>query len=224
MVSSAGNLALRAKMKATRDEYVAKKKSLNTTQVRQVKKIIDKVGETKHHTLVTGLTSVDALTPHNVCLSLVSQGDNDSQRNGDKIDVKNLNIRLRMLYPNNTASDPLNSNFRVMVIQDKNYNTASAVTALHVLTAVTNTSQRNVDHLKSKVVLFDKLYQLDRAGPTAKTVIIKPNLKFLKRGIQYAVSSTTDQTGGIYLLIINDQNSVTDNQIEYSARMTYTDK
>ena len=200
------------------------KPNLNRGQVRQVKKIIDKEGETKHHTLIRPPTTIDVNAPYNDCISLVSQGDNDSQRNGDKIKIKNINIRMRCYIQGATASDPRVTAFRFMVVQDKAYNTAAAITLANLTTALSVTSQRNVDHLKTLVVLYDKVVTLDIAGPSAKTFVIKPNLKYLKREIQYTAASPQNQTGGLYLVIYNDSNSTVDPGFEFSSRITYTDK
>jgi len=200
------------------------KPDLNAGQVRQVKKIIDKAGETKHHTLVQGITTIDAANPHNTCLSLVSQGDNDSQRNGDKIRIKNIKILIRAYIQGSDANSPKTTAFRFMVVQDKAYNTASALTLAQLTTAVAVTSQRNVDFMKTLVVLYDKIITLDIASDSAKTFWIKPNLKFLKRDIQYAAASSENQTGGLYFVIYNDSNATVDPAFEYSSRITYTDK
>lgn len=203
---------------------VPPKSNLNRGQVRQVKKIIDKEGETKHHTLIKAPTTIDVATPYNDCISLVSQGDNDSQRNGDKIKIKSINIRLRCYILGSSASDPRVTAFRFMVVQDKAYNTAQQVTLSDLTTAISVTSQRNVDHLKTLVVLYDKVVTLDLAGPSAKTFVIKPNLKYLKREIQYTASSAINQTGGLYLVIYNDSSTPNKPGFEFSSRITYTDK
>lgn len=220
------NISLGSKKQsaAVKKIFSSAKPPLSGKQVKQVKKIIMKEGETKHHTLVTGLTTVDIATPHQALMTIIDQGQLDTNRNGDKLTLKSINVRMRALILDTTADSPYYCTFRVMIVQDKSYNAGGSLTLSQLLSASTTLSQRNVDYLKTLVVLYDKLINLERQGPMSRSFSFKPNLKFLKRDIQYVAAGATAQTGGIYIVVINDTNSATDPRIEYTTRVTFSDK
>lgn len=206
-------------------------KPLNPVQRRQIKKILAKDLERKHHTKDQVWVSFDTFTPRQYLLTAIAQqtvAGNDQTRVGDQLKIKSLVIRIAFNHGINLTTSPIISTWRVIVLQDKSYNATGVLDDAQVFTNDPNAvipsvlSARNVDHVSTKIILYDKLFTTSPYQP-AKAFIIRPKLKYMKKEINYNAGSTTAQEGGLYLVMYNDTNATTDPYVTFQSRIYFTD-
>lgn len=149
-----------------------------------------------------------------------ASGLGDDERVGDKIFVTSLSFTFT-LRRNNAGDIPT---IRVIGIWDK-LNTISSVSQLFIASSgnsFTYLSEYVVDDRAAFSVLFDKLYQLDSAGPNNITRRIK---KTINKTTQFEASTTTITKGLLRLIFIasTDSAQATKPLIQGYTRVRYTD-
>jgi len=212
-----------------------------------VNKAIKKAEEPKHHDLSDSKDTIWDAAPINLHISGIPQSagaSTDQTRVGDKVKISAINIRMKVnLRISETPSDNAQTaNWRVMVVQDRNYNTSTTGVA-PVAGGATVTlnqllingpegfgpsilSQRNVDHLQNLVVLYDKTFSTQFFNVPNKFINIKPNMKYCKREIQFSNGSNiTNVTNGIYLLVFSDSEPTPalDALVYFQSRVLFRD-
>jgi len=205
---------------------------LNPIQRRQVKKLVEQPMEHKHHTVDAVYTQMDFATVRQYLLTAVPQVaaiGNDQTREGDQITLKSIDVRLLLQNGINLTTSPPGTTWRIVIVQDKNYNSSGTINPLEVFNEDTNStlagwsSHRNVDHLGTKIILYDKTFVTSIYTNNDRMIHVKPNMKYCKKTIQYNAGSTTNQEGGIYILLMNNSNATIDPYFTFQSRITYTD-
>lgn len=174
----------------------------------------------------TGATTLLSHSP------AISQGTGIANRIGDKIKLKDLNLRMHFATPST-----YNSFVRVLIVQYKEQDGRDLVAA-----DVMNTSAGygpirplhppQVLHEKVRV-LFDKVYQVESTGNVTadenhKVVVIKKRLGYVQSYLRNAAAGTYADiaTNGTYLLLFGSQDAAATNRcilrdIQWS--LTYED-
>lgn len=148
-----------------------------------------------------------------------SSGLGDDERVGDKIVITSLAFRFS-LQRNNAGDFPA---VRILVIWDKlNLVTALSDMLITGAGAFAYLSQMSIDRRADFLVLKDKTYQLDSAGPNdiTRSMVVK-----LNKTTQFASSTTTITKGVLRLVMIASTDPTATNRpiLEGYTRIRYTD-
>lgn len=209
---------------------------------KQVKKIEKKDREVKYFDLDVYSDIYDG-TPINRLICQIPQGITDSERIGDRVHLRMINLRLGLVLvtddTNPTLAEfPFDGGWRVMIIQDRSYNTSTngpfgeATIPLNQLLKNDPTtgapgvySQRIIDHLQTLVVLYDKYFTTFQIQKNRVLVNINVPMKWCKRQVQWAnASALTQITNGVYIVVFNTCSSTTTKpHIETQIRVLYDD-
>lgn len=238
--------------------FASSMKGRATQQVNAVKaiahkeavKVQRKASEPKHFEVVEtkNFATLNAATsPRIMHISGIPQSagaSTDTTRIGDKVKIRKINLRMIL---NNIGSDIQadnddNQTYRIMVVQDRDYNTSTSGVApvaggavitpaqllvddpLFPTTKGGIISQRNVDHLQTLVVLYDKCFTTQYLCKSNYMLNINPKLKYCKKEIQYSNgSSVTNVTNGIYLMIWSSSTKTTPGLLNWQSRILFSD-
>lgn len=193
-----------------------KKPSVVATVKNEVKKVLDKKVEKKYFDVVNAgsLTNVTAINK----FSGVPQGQNDSQRIGDKLTLRNLQYTMEM-----SCADTFNR-IRITIIRwnrDDNSDVVSAGRVYQNL-GLSLHSPFNFDSLRKGdfTILYDKVHNLV-FGQSNTIKNVKKLIK-VKSGINFNAGGTTGE-GHLYSLLTSDSGAATHPAINEYTRITYTD-
>lgn len=205
----------------------------------EINKMLKKAEEYKQYVGTASATAVyDGAGSIITHLTPITQGATDSERVGDKLNVKSLQIRLTM-YNGSGASSNVYTNFRVFVFQYKDEDNTPAINQIFLSSnanggATQGTmSARHIDFLTIYTKLYDKHFHVEggRAdannfsptGQLSKTVFINVPMKYVQKKLSYQAGSP-NCNNGIWLLITTDQATATINPlVSYDWNVRYTD-
>lgn len=174
------------------------------------KDVINLYAEKNYHdtTLSENVGSAGSITN----LSDMGQGDTAILREGDKVRLKNLELRLAV-----TADDATNI-FRCVVFRDISSN-GSAPTVSNLLGGVQQ-SMNNVNVSARFKILYDRTFYLSTSGSN----VIKGIVKYIPINATqtFSGSSTAPYHNAVYLLMISDS-TVGGPAVEGEARVRYLD-
>lgn len=206
------------KSKPRRKFFRKKGRKLTKTQRKQVKQIISSVQEHKIFDTVNATTVSYAGSV--IPLSDIPIGTSDLGRIGDQIVPTSLEMRFNWF-----AADSTNFCRAILFRWMPSFGTDPPAPG-DILELVSSTNAVNSpirqDTRNYFNVLMDKTWSLVLSGDT----VIKDfrrTMKMAKRKIQYISNSTTDQTGGIYMLFITDSSLTAHPAINYYFRLRFTD-
>lgn len=193
-----------------------KRPTVKSTVKKEVSKIMNKKVEKKYFDVnnAGSLTNVTAINK----LSGVPQGQNDSQRIGDKLSLRNLQYKMEL-----AGADAYNR-IRVTIIRWNRDDNNHVVTSGGVYQALGLSlhSPFNFDALRKGdfTILYDKVHNLVlNQSNTIKN--INKTIK-IKSGINFNAAGTTGE-GHIYSLLTSDSGGVAHPSINEYSRITYTD-
>lgn len=210
-------------------------RKLTKVMKKEVKQIIAVKQELKYFAPLIGGTAITS-TAIQTLMNTISQGDNDSQRNGDKV---MMSPGFWVTY-NITPGDQFNF-VRVLIFQWKPVSgTSSYIPTIAdiVLNGSSSfpdfTSQYNHDKRTQYRILYDKVSRVVGNGSSAlinapftdlSTVFIKTYVKIPFRQVQYQAGTNDNLTNGIYLVLISDSAiaSIVHPNLSMTYKMTYTD-
>lgn len=145
-------------------------------------------------------------------LSVVSQGNNNQNRQGDVISPTSLKLRLTAsIHASATATQ-----LRVILFKSK-------TTAITTVTQIINTAAINAfkaeDYRYISKILYDKVFQLDSVN--------RPEMflhKYIKLGgiMGYPGSTTTPNRNGVSILLISDE-AANVPLVAYTSRLHFKD-
>lgn len=167
--------------------------------------------ELKHHDVVENRRELfnSFLSTAMYNLTSISQGTQDTQRIGDRIQLKSILVRLLLQY--NTNPQDRTPLIRIIVFQWKEDNGAVAPLPQNILQSATGGVPGDVlrpytlDTNQTYKVLFDKIFSLSiNAGSDTIVSDIYINKKFGKL-IEYSNAVTTG-TNQIYLMAVTSDN------------------
>lgn len=197
------------------------KKNTKVATKTYVKKILHKTNETKYYELGATPGNVD-FNGSLVLLTGLSQGTTDSQRIGDKINLRAFKIHYQLL-----VGDAYNT-FRIIIFQWKPNTQLVTPTVANILVGTTvgtvNAPLANYvwDYQNQFIVLYDKLHVLDALNMSTKAYRKTVKLKFAKKTIEYYAASTA-ASNHLYMLCISDSGAAAHPTIQYQTRVMYDD-
>lgn len=203
-----------------------KKKSagLNSKQIATVKKIIAKntSSELYHHDHTLNVTNLSGFT-NLADLTIVTQGNNDTDRQGDKIMMKSLFARFSL--ENLDAAE--NHNVRVVVYQNLEDNLTGNLDLTDLLQNSTtmstdiNSYYQLDKHARFKV-LYDKMFALPFAGQPGSLRNIKiaiPQSKFAMKNIEFT-NTASSGVGKLFMLYCST-GGLNDVELKGHTRLRY---
>lgn len=203
-----------AKRTFRRKKKFSRKPSKRLT--RAVKTIITKSSEKKTK-VYQNTTTVDN-TGYLLKLNEISQGDGDSNRNGDQVCIRSVQINFNAYLADTT-------NFvRFIAFQWYPSSSLAYPGIGDILVDSINypfMSPYNHDKRFMFKILRDKLVKLDTDNPTQ---MVKFFIKGgFKRKIQFIETSSVNYTNGIYILMVSDSSAATHPTVLYSGKLNYSD-
>ncbi len=196
-------------------EYNADKRKLD--KVSKKVNTLYKAIETKFHeftaTHVTGYSAAIS------SLNEVPQGATDISRNGDKIFIKYVDIRMF------AAIGALDTTARVIVLWDKMNTTTNGGEVLNRnASGLAPLSHNLYDFRKNYTVLYDRMFELD--GVRADQMVWRKIIK-VRKATQYAAGTANIESGVLKLFVwsqIPDGNPAADKlTFEFVSRIYYLD-
>lgn len=153
---------------------------------------------------------------------IVNQGDEDIQRNGDAIFMKNMLIHCSIMQQGSGNQDIV----RIILFYDKENKVASVSDFWDgTYLGITNAPQgfKNHDKRFQTNVLLDRIFTINNNAQSIKH--FTKNLKINKR-VQYDAGSNTIQTGSLKLFMITSNPGTTNPdipKIDFTARCNFLD-
>jgi len=167
-------------------------------------------------------------------------GDTDVSRTGNRVLPRYFSLHMQIRQDVTTTTK--HATHRVIVFRYWGEVTSSAspnVTANEVLSTTGNTfaplshlNQRNVgpkgDRQRRIEILRNEQFSLDQVGVTFKDIVYNIEMngksKAQKEHMEwYGTATAQPISGGIYVLVINDNNVSTDQTYKFEAKITYYD-
>lgn len=203
-----------------------KEAPLNNKQKKEVKQIVG-IQQEKKYTLAWD--SLSPTTTPNLVGPLVIpiQGDTDTERSGDRIMIKSVEVRQKM-----ACGDTTNM-IRVIFFQWRPSvppTIAGQILQADPITAsITVLSVYSKDFYPDFKILYDKTHRLAGNGTAnypATNITTNYEHFFLKRfnkQIQYAAGGIVNSTNNIFLLIVSDSGALPNPTYSFDMRINYTD-
>lgn len=181
-------------------------KSLVKTVRKVAKEVIQRSLETKFHNYAAASAGIDSAG--NIWdVSVISQGLLDSNRVGDTISPKSMNIRLNIQPPTN---GPWYEMRLVLFIYKDVYDGVSGVptasdlfNSSYVGTNNATNAPRNMDQLMSFHILYDRTFEVT---PQRGNISVQFTRKITKK-LQYLAGSNAYGTNKIFLLAVSNDTS-----------------
>ncbi len=182
--------------------------------VKHLKKIVNVEYKTIDATIDQAVSSAGNVIP----LTLCAAGDDFNTRDGRRIKVLSISLRLHMLI-HASATDTI---LRMILFRTKN-NQAAVPATTDVLQTVSETSfPEAATHQNSFVILNDRMIALTSVNDTIKTYRLS---KQLTSHVDYSGTAATEANmgrGGLYLLLITNE-ATNAPQVEGSTRVKFVD-
>lgn len=174
---------------------------------------LHKESEKKFWAVVRTPTSVD-FSGAVYDLSLVPQGDTDSSRDGDQIEIESIDFAF------NLATGDAQQLMRLLLFCWKPNNVPSVTSILLGTGSTEAPLQRyNTDQRQQYTVLHDELFNLN----TVSTPTIARQVRLNARRYAQFIAGSTAGTNHIYVLIVSDSGAVTHPTIAYCSKLQYFD-
>lgn len=174
-----------------------------------VKKVIN--GQMEKHAYQASINSTINSTGTIFDLSAITQGDTAAERDGDRLTIKSLSLKMGII-----AGDPTNF-MRVIIFQWLQNSATVAPSVINIFPAVFVTQPYSFGSPYSKpdagytfIPLYDKTFVVSSTDNVRFNIKLTPkNFKRkAKAFIQYNPASTTG-TGKLYMCAISDSGAVT---------------
>uniref|UniRef100_UPI004048507D hypothetical protein n=2 Tax=Gammaproteobacteria TaxID=1236 RepID=UPI004048507D len=149
------------------------------------------------------------------CLSLVPQGDLDTNRNGDHIRATSVLLNL-----STSLRSTANCGYRIIVFQWNGDSTNSPPTMAAVLEQTNFNSMLSHDYRSRMAILHDSFFVLDQYNPTHQ---IQFKAKLPHQQIQF-VGATTQHQHGVWIAMLSTLAAADDPPgFTYTSRLNYSD-
>jgi len=194
-----------------------KRYGLNTTEKGQVKSMVknqlSRVIETKYvdSNYNSGFDSSGTIQ---ILSNIITQGDTDSDRIGDKLLMRNLSIRGYASY-----GDTVNV-MRVILFQWKLSNASVTPTITDILQTAHRFSHYNHDKKAQYSILYDQTFNLDDSN--RRQILIKKSIRPKIKKLQLE-GAGVNGINHIFLLGISDSGGVPNPAVQLDFRLTFKD-
>jgi len=134
-----------------------------------------------------------------VTLNSISQGDTDTTRDGDALNLKSLSIHYEL------DATSASNGVRIIIFKD-HQNSISAVSDVMASTGLTTSYLEHAvwDNRRRYKVIFDRIWRLDAVYSQVEVGKINVNLKGLRT--QYLSGTTTITTGALKMILLSNVN------------------
>jgi hypothetical protein len=200
---------------------------LSKTALGQVRSLLSRAQEHKFFDSKEYAQSATT-TPTQLAISAVPQGDTDSTRDGDQINLKSLWVKFETYLQGAGGTNDFTDQIRLMIYRYHPMSSGSVpvpATVLQDLSVAQSATMTPTtwDNRKDFTVVLDKTFNLSGNGPsdlgyTAKFVWKEPGIP-----AHFSAGSTTLQTNGLFALIMSDSLVATHPQFNLYTRVEYTD-
>lgn len=197
-----------------------KNRSVKQTTVRRI--VRDVVNSTIEHKMITALTNGTIMVTAGVLFPItqsIIQGDNVSQRSGNVITVKDIDMQW-------STNSPVGATItRFILLSDTMANTGIALAVTDVLAAATYNSGYNLLNLqKNRFKIYKDEFIASTVLSATQKVVRTHHIRVSKKVYYNNVASTSDANGkgAIYLLVISDATAVSD-AFDWRYQLQYTD-
>lgn len=193
-----------------------KQKGLNKKEKKQVKSIINQGRENKYLDVLIDASNLATGVVYS--LADVPQGDTDTTRDGDQLVQRAMRIKGRALVADTT------NQVRMIVFRWKQ-NTVPVVgdilSASYIGTVYAPLSPYHHDGRSNFTVLYDKIFHVGtyniQKGFDTKWMNLRNNKQYFSAG------ASTSSKHCIYALVITDSTAVSNPNITFVSRLTFTD-
>jgi len=167
-------------------------------------------------------------TPTQLALSAVPQGDTDSQRDGDQINLRALWIKFETYLQGTGGTNDFTDQVRLVIYRFHPMSTGSTPVPATVLQDLSVAQSATMtaftwDNRKDYTVVLDKTFNLSGNGPSDFGYTTKFNWKAPGIPSHFSSGSTTLQTNGLFAMIMSDSLVATHPQFNIYTRVEYTD-
>jgi len=191
-----------------------------------------------------GATQLDPFSvnpPQFQCVNMIAAGDDDNQRTGKRINLKNIRIRGEFSIPTSNTTAP-STRCRAVLVYDKSNNEQAAQSGplLRDIFALSSTvgSATNVSSLSNTLVSSRSRFTILRdenitLGPWVAPSFGAPTVHswdwyISLKGLQSQYSSTSagiPYNGGLYMIVLGDEPSAANGNFActYSSRIRFSD-
>lgn len=219
-------------------KVTTKKDIIQDKKINKLMKLVKKV-ETKYFDLQSSVVQDIVRTPNVYNLSNIAQGNDISNRVGDKVYPKWLLMDYQV-YVGNPI--PQLANIRIVILQDRFQNgtdpTFSGSDNSVFETPVAGIGETLVPRLKTNLkqfkILYDKVHELATINSAATTSYAtgKPYVHHkirlpLKGSINYdstAGADASNKEDNLYMMVLSNNNTATNINFNFYSRLAYTDQ
>jgi hypothetical protein len=167
-------------------------------------------------------------TPTQLAISAVPQGDTDSTRDGDQINLQSLWLKFNCYLQGTGGTNDFTDIVRLVVYR---YHPMSSGTVPVPATVLQDLSvaQSAVmtpftwDNRKDYTVLLDHTFDLSGNGPSQVTKLFHVKWKTPGLPAHFSAGSTTLQTNGLFAMVMSDSLVATHPQWNFYSRVVYSD-
>lgn len=167
-------------------------------------------------------------TPTQLAISAVPQGDTDSTRDGDQINLLSLEIKFETYLQGTGGTNDFTDQVRLMVYRWHPMSTSSQPVPASVLQDLSVTQSATMtlctwDNRKDYTVILDKTFNLSGNGPSDIGFRTKFTWKTPGIPAHFSAGSTTLQSQGLFALIMSDSLVATHPLFNFYSRLVYSD-
>jgi len=167
-------------------------------------------------------------TPLQLAISAVPQGDTDSQRDGDQINLRRLWIKFETYLQGIGGTNDYTDQVRLTVYRWHPMSASTHPVPADVLQDLSVAQSATMtpftwDNRKDYTIILDKTFNLSGYGPSDFGYTTTFNWKEPGIPAHFSAGSTTLQTNGIFAIISSDSLVATHPQFNLWTRVEYTD-
>lgn len=190
-----------------------------------VKKQIHKDDETKYFDATTsaGIGLYDTVSTAGTLyeLSIPTQGAGDSNRIGDKLELRGLRLRLAF-----QPGDSVNL-LRMIIFQYRGNSTLHTPAINEVIQSIyvgvdSPLAPFTHDYKNQFGILYDKTYALSSAATPLIVINKKIKLKYAKKQVAFTAASTNG-SNKLYMILVSDSSAIPHPQVNFISRLFYDD-
>jgi hypothetical protein len=208
-----------------------KKKGMNRSQqpvtMQQVRSLIAVAQEFKFFDSKVYATATTS-SGQQYAVSAIPQGDTDSNRDGDQVNLQRLEIYFATFLQGTGGTNDFTDTVRLIVYRWHPMSTAAAPVPANVLqdTSVAESiamSNYSWDNRKDYTILFDKHFDLSGNGPSQLSCTLKKTWKPPGLPAHFSAGSTSLQSNGIFVIVASDSLVATHPLFNLYVRTVYSD-
>lgn len=206
----------------------AKPKASRPVTLQQVRDIVRVAQEYKFFDSKVYATAISN-TGSQYALSAVPQGDTDSTRDGDQINLHSIELKVEAYLQGTGGTNDFTNQVRLILYQWHPMSTGSQPTVADILQDSASVAQSPTmsnykwDNRKDYTIVLDRTCNLSGNGPSDEGYYFKKLWKVPGMPAHFSNGSTTLQSNGLFLYIASDSLVATHPIVNVYARCIYSD-